>query len=199
MPRLSVHLEEVDKVSSVMSSPEDLRALEGQAASLKEKVTDCDADACLSFVLDGTRMHEVMRTRDGIYQCGCLCRQFRSLRVMCKHTLAVAEKHGHLAYFLNGVKRRLSNETFSNVVAEGFDRQSGSKPQTAGRRGRLVSAGPRKAPTQLQTRGTSALAAMPQRTLTNTAGNFVNVSSSHYISSNECYEANESVISVIKR
>ncbi len=191
---MSMHLEEVDKISSLMSFPEDLRALEGEAACLKDKVTECDADASLSFVMDGIRMHEVKRTRDDIYECGRLCRQFRALRMVCKHTLAVAEKHGHLAHFLNFIKRRLTKETFSDVVAEGFDRQSGSKPATAGRRGRLVSAGPRKPPSQLQTRGTTALAAMPQRTLPNTAGNSILLTSSHYILANESYEANQSVI-----
>ncbi len=86
MPGLSVHLEEVDKISSLLSLPEDLCALEREAACLKDKVTDCDADASLSFVMDGTRMHEVKRTRDGIYQCGRLCRQFRAVRMMCKCT-----------------------------------------------------------------------------------------------------------------
>ncbi len=87
--------------------------------------------------------------------------------------------------FLNGVKGRLANETFSSVVAEGFDRQSGSKPQTAGRRGRPVSAGPRQPPTKLQTRGTGALAAMPQRTLSGRFHHCVKQSSFHYILANE--------------
>ncbi len=160
---LAKWIDEVDKVASLLS-PEDLRALEGEAACLKDKVTDCDADASLSFVMDGTRMFEVKRTIDGIYSCGHFCRQFVALRMICKHTLAIAEKHQNLAVFLNGVKSRLAAETFSDVMGKAFDRQSGSKP-SAGRRGRPVSAGPRKPPTQLQMWGAGALAALNTQVL----------------------------------